>query len=100
FVEEQSVQGEESKMIQVILSVILIISLVSSVLVVIKKRKQDGIIGIRSALTPSCLLLIGITALYASWFDFIRLLSWFIFFILLILVAYFTKYMPVSDDES
>jgi len=36
-------------MIQVILSVILIISLVSSVLVLIKKRKKAGITGIKSA---------------------------------------------------
>src|SRR5699024_434206 len=100
FDEEQIVKGEESKMIQVILSVILIISLVSSVLVVIKKRKKDGITGIRSALTSICFLLIGVTALFAYWFDFMGLLSWFILFILLILGAYFTIYMPVSDDES
>jgi len=100
FVEEQIVKGEESKMIHVILSVILIFSLVSSVLVVIKKRKKAGVTGIRNALTSICFLLIGVTALFAYWFDFMGLLSWFILFVLLILGAYFTKFMPVSDDES
>lgn len=86
-------------MIQVILSVILIISLVSSVLVLIKKRKKAGITGIKSALTSICFFLIGGTALFAFWFDSMGLLSWFILFILLTLGAYFTKNMPVSDDE-
>lgn len=87
-------------MIQVILSVILIFSLVLSGLIVIKKRKKAGITGIKNALTSICFFFVGVTTLFAYWFDFMGLLSWFILVVLLILGAHFTKYMPASDDES
>ncbi|MFE3573006.1 hypothetical protein [Lysinibacillus sp. NPDC059133] len=82
-------------MVQIILSIILIITLIFSISVVIQKRKKAGIIGIKSILTSICLYLIAVTNLLAYWFDFMGLLNWSITVILLILGAYFTKYMPV-----
>ncbi|MEQ6356888.1 hypothetical protein ABNX05_19855 [Lysinibacillus sp. M3] len=84
-------------MLQIILSIILIITLIFSISVVIQKRKKASITGIKSILTSICLYLIAVTNLLAYWFDFMGLLNWSITVILLILGAYFTKYMPVPD---
>lgn len=87
-------------MFPVILSIILIVSLIFSISVVIKKRKKAGVTGIKSALSSICLYLLAVTNLFAYWFNFLGLLSWSITIILLILGAYFTKYIPVSEDEN
>ncbi|MEK3988475.1 MULTISPECIES: hypothetical protein [Robertmurraya] len=84
-------------MVPIILSIILIIALVFSISVVVKKRKKAGITGIKSALTSICFFLIAITNLLAYWFNFMGLLNWSITVVLLILGAYFTKYMPISE---
>lgn len=80
-----------------ILSIILLLVLIFSVNLVIKKRKEAGVTGLKSALTPICFLLIGAINLLAYWFDFLGLLNWSITVILLILGAYFTKYMPTAE---
>ena len=90
-------QKGETKLLQIILSIILIITLIFSISVVIQKRKKASITGIKSILTSICLYLIAVTNLLAYWFDFMGLLNWSITVILLILGAYFTKYMPVPD---
>lgn len=81
---------------KVILSAILIMTILISGTLVIKKRRKMGLTDIKSALTPICFLLIGIIGLFAYWFNMVGLLTWFISFALLLLGAYFTKYMPVS----
>jgi len=86
-----------NKMIPIILSIILILVLIFSIILVVRKRKRAGITGIKSALTPICFYIIGITNLLAYWFNFMGILNWSISMILLILGAYFTKYMPVSE---
>ena len=85
-------------MLQIILSIILIITLILSIIVVVKKRKKADITGIKSALTSICFFLIAIINLLAYWFNFMGLFVWFINFILLILGAYFTKYMRISES--
>ncbi len=84
-------------MLQIILSIILIFALVFSINLVIRKRKKAGITGVKSALTPICFYLIGLTNLLAYWFNFMGMFNWFISVTLLILGAYFTKYMPISE---
>ncbi|MGG0740520.1 hypothetical protein [Niallia taxi] len=84
-------------MLQTILSIILIFVLAFSITFFVKKRKRAGIKGIKSALTSICFYLIGITNLLAYWFNFMGLINWTISVTLLILGAYFTKYMPVSE---
>src|SRR5699024_7171285 len=88
------------KIYHVILSIILIVLYIFSISVVIKKRKKAGVTGIKSALSSICLYLLAVTNLFAYWFNFLGLLSWSITIILLILGAYFTKYIPVSEDEN
>ena len=85
-------------MLQIILSIILIITLIFSIIVVVRKRKKADITGIKSALTSICFFLIAIINLLAYWFNFMGLFVWFINFILLILGAYFTKYMRISES--
>lgn len=84
-------------MLPVILTIILLASLLFSISVVIKKRKNAGVTGVKTALTSICLYLIAITNVLAYWFDLIGLMSWSVTMILLILGAYFTKYMPASE---
>lgn len=86
-------------MLPMILSIILVIALIFSISVVIVKRKKAGTVGIKSALTPICFYLIAITNLLAYWFDFMGFINWSIIVILLILGAFFTKYMPSSKYE-
>lgn len=87
-------------MIPIILSVITIIVFMFSITLVIKKRKKEGITGIKSALTPICFYLICIINLLAYWFNFVGLLNWCITLLLLILGAYFTKYLPLIKTQS
>lgn len=84
-------------MFQIFLSIILVIALIFSIMVVVMKRKKAGITGVKSALTSICFYLIAITNLLAYWFDFIGLVSWTLTVILLILGAYFTKFMSVAE---
>lgn len=80
----------------IILSLMLIIALVFSIYVGVKKRKRAGISGIKSALTSICFYLIAITNLLSYWFNFMGLLNWTITVVLLILGAYFTKYISIN----
>ncbi|KOO51414.1 hypothetical protein [Viridibacillus arvi] len=82
-------------MIPIILSIITIGVLCFSCFIVVRKRKQTGITGIKSALSSICLFLIAITSLLAYWLNFTGILSWAIIMILLILGAYFTKYSVI-----
>lgn len=81
---------------KVIFSAILIITIMISGTLVVKKRRKMGLTDIKSALTPICFLLIAVVGLFAYWFNIVGLVTWFIAFVLLLLGAYFTKYMPVS----
>ncbi|WP_194841371.1 hypothetical protein [Salinibacillus xinjiangensis] len=84
-------------MLPIILTIILLIALMFSISSLMKKRNKAGITGVKSALTAISFYLIGITNLLAYWFHFIGIINWSITVILLILGAYFTKYMPVSE---
>lgn len=81
----------------IILSVILVIVLILSIIIVIKKRNKYGIKGIKSLLSSICLYVIAIINLFAYWFNFLGLLSWSLTIILLLLGAYFTKYIPAPQ---
>lgn len=85
-------------MLPILLSSLLVLALVFSITVAIKKRKKAGITGIKSALTTICLYLIAVTNLLAYWFNFMGLVNWTISVIFLILGAYFMKYMPMAES--
>ena len=83
-------------MLQLILTIILLLTLICSATMVVRKRKRTGVTGIKSTLTPICFFLIGLISLLAYWFDFMGLAILVTNFILLVLAAYFTKYFPKS----
>ncbi|MDQ0229083.1 hypothetical protein [Metabacillus malikii] len=84
--------------IPTLLTVILIVTLIISITIVVKKRRKAGITGIKSALTSICFYAIGIINLVAYWFDFLGLVSWTLSFILILLGAYFMKYLPIDKE--
>lgn len=81
-------------MVEQILSIVLIIVLIISIIFVVKKRKKAGITGLKSALTQICFFLISIICLFAYWFKYTGLIIWVMNGVLLIMAAFFTKYMP------
>jgi Ca2+/Na+ antiporter len=78
--------------VKMFLTSILIVALIISVVTVIRKRRKQGISGIKTALTSICFYLIVIINLLALWFD-LGLWSWANTVVLLLLAAYFTKYL-------
>ncbi|MFG6113687.1 hypothetical protein ACGTN9_00765 [Halobacillus sp. MO56] len=64
----------------------------------IRKRKRLGITGLKSLLTSISFFMIAIINIFAYWFDFMGIWSWLITIGLLILGAYFTKYMPAATN--
>ncbi|MBD8028436.1 hypothetical protein H9636_17500 [Ureibacillus sp. Re31] len=74
----------------------LIISLIISNVLLINKRKKGGITLIKSALPSICFILIAILNIVAIWFDWLGLISWMITVILLIVGAYFMKYLTIN----
>lgn len=76
-----------------ILSVLVLITLMFSITYVIRQRRDQGITGLRTALTSICFFLIAIVNLLAYWFDFLGIWNWGTSVVLLLLGAYFTKYL-------
>ena len=87
-------------MILNVLYIITIIAFIVVIPVIIKKRKKVGATGIKSALTPIFFLLIALINLLAYWFNFMSLLTWSISVLLLILAAYFTKFLPTVESNN
>lgn len=86
-----------------VLNILYVISIVAFILVIpfiIKKRKKAGASGIKSALTSICFLLVALINILAYWFNFMGLLTWNVSFLLLILAAYFTKYLPAPANSN
>ncbi|MBE7129181.1 hypothetical protein QCI77_12065 [Bacillus cereus group sp. MG9] len=83
-------------MLQAMLPFVLILFLVVSMYITYQKRKKSGIKGLKSALTSSCCFLIAILNLFAYWFHFGGIFTWLFSIVLLLVGAYFTKYIPIS----
>ncbi|WOA59688.1 hypothetical protein [Bacillus mycoides] len=83
-------------MLQAMLPFALILFLVVSMYITYQKRKKSGIKGLKSALTSICCFLIAILNLFAYWFRFGGIFTWLVSIVLLLVGAYFTKYIPIS----
>ncbi|TXC85670.1 hypothetical protein FS935_20105 [Metabacillus litoralis] len=81
-------------MIETILSIILFISLFVSIYFTVRKRKKLGIAGFKTSLTSICFFLIAAVNLFGYWFNLLGIGSWLVTMILILVGAYFTKYMP------
>lgn len=78
------------------LTILLLIFMALSIITTVKKRKAAGVTGIKSALTPICFYSVAVVAIFTFWFDINGLVSWTLIIILMILGAFFTKYLPVN----
>ncbi|MFG6118729.1 hypothetical protein [Thalassobacillus sp. B23F22_16] len=83
---------------EILFTIITATALMVSTILVLRKRKQLGITGIKSMLTPISFFLIAIINVFAYWFVFLRVWSWLLAIGLLMAGAYFTKYMPVTSN--
>ncbi|WP_347860892.1 hypothetical protein U0355_09275 [Salimicrobium sp. PL1-032A] len=83
----------------IFLSIVLVITLIVSGSYVVYKRKEAGITGMKSALTSICFFLIGIINLFAYWSGFNGLVNWTMSIVLLLLGAYFTKYIQAPVKQ-
>ncbi|MFD6507119.1 MULTISPECIES: hypothetical protein [unclassified Bacillus (in: firmicutes)] len=83
-------------MLEGILPIVIIFVLVISMYVTYQKRKKAGIKGLKSSLTSICCFLIAILNLFAYWFRFGGVFTWLVSIVLLLVGAYFTKYIPIS----
>lgn len=72
--------------------------LIIAIYVTIKKRKRAGVKGIKSALTPICFFCISMVNMVAYFFDFLGLISFGFSVALLMLAAYFTKYLKMPAN--
>lgn len=79
-----------------ILYVISIIVFITVIPIIIIQRKKAGVTGFKSALTPICFLLIALINIVGYWFNFLGLFTLLLSMAMLILGAYFMKYMSVS----
>ncbi|MCA0987185.1 hypothetical protein [Guptibacillus algicola] len=87
-------------MLSVIMSIVLMVFLIVSIFIVIKKRKKAGQTGLKSALTPICFFAISIINLFGIWFHSLGVVIWSLNVVLLIMGAYFTKYSLVAEKHN
>lgn len=59
-------------------------------------RKKSGIKGLKSAVTSICFFSLAILNMFAYWFHFGGAFTWLFSIVLLLVGAYFTKYIPIS----
>ena len=82
-------------MLKVMLPFVLIFFLLLRCILLIKKKKS-GIKGLKSALTSICFFSLAILNMFAYWFHFGGAFTWLFSIVLLLVGAYFTKYIPIS----
>lgn len=77
------------------LPIVFILIVVVSMYITYEKRKKAGIKGLKSAITSICFFAIAILNFFAYWFKFGGMFTWLFSIILLLVGAYFTKYIPI-----
>lgn len=82
-------------MLKVMLPFVLIFFLLLRCILLIK-REKSGIKGLKSALTSICFFSLAILNMFAYWFHFGGAFTWLFSIVLLLVGAYFTKYIPIS----
>ncbi|MYL50018.1 hypothetical protein GLV98_11015 [Halobacillus litoralis] len=85
---------------KILLSSLLLLALLVSVSAFIHKRKKEGVKGWKTALTSICFYAIAVLNLVAYWLDGLGIFSWGLTIVLLILGAYFTRYLPVASQST
>ncbi|WP_406945880.1 hypothetical protein ACJA3J_07340 [Halobacillus sp. SY10] len=85
---------------KILLSSLLLLGLFVSVAVFVHKRKKAGVKGWKTALTSICFYAIAVLNLVAYWLDGLGIISWVLTIFLLMLGAYYTRYMPAASQSS
>ena len=77
---------------------VLIFFLSLRCILLIKREKvwDNGIKGLKSAVTSICFFSLAILNMFAYWFHFGGAFTWLFSIVLLLVGAYFTKYIPIS----
>lgn len=83
-------------MLKILLTIVLIIFLAISMYIAYQKRKKADIKGLKSALTSICFFALAIFNLFAYWFHLDGIFTVLFSIVLLLVGAYFTKYIPIS----
>ncbi|MDP7989474.1 hypothetical protein Q9B79_06720 [Bacillus sp. MHSD_36] len=83
-------------MLKVVLLIALILFVVVLIYITYKKRKKAGVKGLKSELTSIYFFTLAILNLLAYWLNFGGIIIWLISIALLLVAAYFTKYIPIS----
>ncbi|HDR6312989.1 TPA: hypothetical protein QCU60_005013 [Bacillus cereus] len=83
-------------MLKVMLPIVFILIVVVSMYITYEKRKKAGVKGLKSALPSICFFAIAILNFFANWFSFGGMFTWLFSIVLLLVAAYFTKYIPIS----
>lgn len=78
------------------LPIVLILVAIVSMFITYQKRKKAGVKGLKSALTSICFFSLAILNLFAYWFNFGGIFAVLFSIVLLLVGAYFTKYIPIS----
>ncbi len=86
-------KGGEKMAVHLLWNIIPFVIIIATI-VIIRKRKKAGVTGIKTAFTPMCLLVSAFVNYLAYWFDVMGIISWAVSIFLLVLSAYFTKYLP------
>lgn len=82
-----------------IFTLLMLIAFGFSIKKIITKRKEASIIGWKSLGTSLCFFLIAAINLLAYWFDLIGIISLSLTILLLIIGAYFTRYLPANYEN-
>lgn len=82
-----------------IFTLLMLIAFGFSIKKIITKRKEASITGWKSLGTSLCFFLIAAINLLAYWFDFIGIISLSLTILLLIIGAYFTRYLPANYEN-
>ncbi|KOS28097.1 hypothetical protein ADK18_11875 [Bacillus anthracis] len=83
-------------MLNILLMIVFIIILAVSMYIAYQKRKKTEIKGLKSALTSIRFFSLAIFNLFAYWFQFGGMLTVLFSIVLILVGAYFTKYIPIS----
>jgi hypothetical protein len=86
-------------MIPILLTILLVASMLISIPIVIKKRKEAGITGLKSAITSICFFLIAFVNLVSYWIGWLGIFNWMINIVLLLSGAYFSRYLQPAGTE-
>ncbi|MBD8014477.1 MULTISPECIES: hypothetical protein [Planococcus] len=82
-----------------IFTLLILIAFGFSIKKIITKRKAASITGWKSLGTSLCFFLIAAINLLAYWFDLIGIISLSLTILLLIIGAYFTRYLPANYEN-